>query len=292
LKVQIPAVDVQRAGLASISVGQVSIGALHVGELVLDNASLSMSAGPAVLRNLSVTVTLRITLGWHIHVGLPWPFDDIDFGDTYDLGSPAFSMPVGDVTIPQLNSIQVRVPSLRATNTSLGSVAPLTNLQLGAVTAEQVRARTVVLPAAGFSVAGLSLTSVQGTSITVPAGSVGEVTIGRVHGAPVTIPSLTLGDLSLPTMSIPDITSQAPFDIPTTFQARTFTMPAGVLRLSLTIRPSAISHVDQLRLTNTRASASVQRIVVRDVVLPYEIHNLTLSQIGIDTISVPTFTVS
>ncbi len=292
MKVAIPEVDVQGASLASIAVGHVGIGPIQIGELVVDNTDVSMSAGLGVLRNVRATVTLHITLSWHIHIGLPWPFDDIDFGDSYDLGSPNFSVTVGDVTIPGLNNVQVHIPSLTASNLSAASVDPLANLHLGTASAEQVRARNVALPSAGFSLAGLALTSVQGSAVSVPAAGVDEVTIGRVHGDPITIGTFALRGLNLPSASIPDITSQAPLDIPANLRARTFTMPAGILSLSLTIRPSALLHVEQLRITNAHASASVGRIVLRNVVLPYEVLNLTLSQIGINTIGIPAFTVA
>jgi hypothetical protein len=285
-------VNIDRASLASISIGQVGIGPIQIGQLVLDNTDFSMSAALGVLRNMSVTVTLRITLSWHIHIGMPWPFDDIDFGDSYDLGSPSFSMGVGDVTIPGLSNVHIQIPSLTASNVAATSVQPLTNLQLGNAVAEQIVARNVVLPSAGFTIAGLTLTSVQGSTISVPAASVGEVTIGRVHGDPVNIGSFSLGGLSMPSASIPDIVSQAPLNIPANLQARTFSMPAGILTLSLTIRPSALSHIDQLRITNTHASASVGQIVLHNVTLPYDVLNLRLAQIGINTIGIPAFSVS
>lgn len=291
MKVAIPEVGVQGASLASIDVGQVGIGPIQVGELVLDNADVTMSAALGVLRNVRVRVTLNITLSWHVHIGLPWPFDDIDFGDSYDLGSPSFSMTVGDVTIPGLNNVRVHIPSLTAANVST-SADPLTNLHLGAASAEQIRTRNVSLPSAGFTLAGLALTSVQGNDVSVPAAGVDQVTIGRVRGDPIALGTFTLRGLNMPSASIPDITSSAPLDIPANLQARRFSIPAGILSLSLTIRPSALSHVEQLRLTNTQASATVGRIVLRNVVLPYEVLNLTLSQIGINTIGIPAFTVA
>lgn len=291
MKVNVPEVDIQRAGLATISVGQVGIGPLHIGQLVLENTDVTMSAGPAVLSNVRVTVTLRITLGWHIHIPLPI-VDDIDVGDTIDVGSPSFSMNVGDVTIPSLNDVRIRIPSLTAANAAVATVNPLTNLNLGAATAEGIRVRDVTLPSQGFTLAGLTVDSVEGSAIGVPAASVGSATIDRVHGNPVTIPTVSLGGLTLPAASIPDITSRAPLDVPANLQSRVFTMDAGILQLSLTIRPSALSHIDQLRIRNATANASVGHVVLHNVVLPYEVLNLTLSQIGITTIGIPAFTVS
>jgi hypothetical protein len=292
LQANVPQLDVQRANLASIAVGHVGIGPIHIGELVVQNANVTLSAGAGILRNVRVTITLQITLSWRVHIGLPWPFDDIDIGDDYDLGSPSFSTTVGDITIPGLSNIQINVPSLRATNATTGAANPLTNLQIGQTTAEQIRARNAVLPTAGFTIAGLTLESVDATAITAPAAQVGDATVGRVRGDPLRVGEFSLGGLNLPAVSVPNVTSTAPFDIPATLAARTFRMDAGVLVVSLRIRPSALSHVEQLRLTNANASASVGQIVLRNIVLPYEALNLTLGQIGIETIGIPAITVA
>ncbi len=292
MKVGIPDVAIQHAGLASIAVGQVGIGPIAIGELVLDNTDVAMSAAVATLTNMQVTITLGITLGWHIHIPLPWPFDDIDVGDTYDVGNtPRFAMTVGDVAIPGLNNIEVHIPSVWASNLT-ATLSPLTGLKLGSAIAEEIRAHNLAVPAQDLTLTGLSVDAVHGSAITVPAASVGDVTIRRVQGDPVTLGALTLGGLSMPAASIPDITSQAPLDIPVVLAARTFRMDAGILVLTLTIRPSARSHIDQLRITNANASATIGQIVVHDVVFPYELLNLTLSQVGIETIEIPAFAIS
>ena len=292
MKLTVPQVSVQRAGLASISVGHVGVGPIRVGQLVLENADVKMSAAHALLSNVRVTVTLRISIAWRVHVGLPWPFDDIDVGDSYDLGSPSFSMGVGNITIPSLDDVRISIPSLTAASTTVGNVQSITNLHIPGASAERIDVRDVALPSQGFTLSGLTFESVEGETLGVPEVTVGSVSIGRVHGGPVTLPALSLGGLRLPTVSIPDITSRAPLDIPANLQARTFTMDAGLLDLSLTIRPSALSRVERLRITNASASASVGQVVLQNVVLPYEVLNLTLSQVGINTIGIPAFTVS
>lgn len=292
MHVSVPELDVQQAGLTSIAVGQVGIGPISVGELVLQNADFAFSAAQAVLRDLTVTVTLHIKVGWHIHIPLPWPFDDIDLGDDYDLGSFSFSMPpIGDVTIPGLNNIQVHIPSLTAQNMSV-TATPLTNLQLNNAVADQVRARNVVLPTAGFTLAGLTLNSVQGDNVSVPAASIGQATVAHLHGDPASISAFSLSSLTLPAAQVPTISSTAPFDVPVTLQPRTLSLPAGILHLSLTITPSALSHVEHLEISNANANASVGSVVLRNVVLPYDVLNLTLSQIGITSIGIPTFAAS
>ena len=291
MQVNIPEADIQRADLTAISVGQVAIGPISVGALVLSNADFSMSAAQGVLQNMSVTVTLGISVEWHVHVGLPDGIPDIDIGDTYNLGSFSFSMPVGDITIPGLNNIHLHIPTLTAQNMSV-SANPLTNLHLAHASAEQIRAQNVTLPAAGFTIAGLTLNSIHASAISVPAANVDQATIGHVHGDPVMIPSFTLSNLNLPAAQIPTISSTAPLNIPANLQGPSPGFDAGILRVVLHITSSVLSHIDHLEITGANANATVGQIVLNNVVLPYDVLNLTLSQVGINTIGIPALSVT
>jgi hypothetical protein len=233
---------------------------------------------------------LAISVEWHVHVGLPFPIPDVDVGDTFDLGSFSFSMPVGDVVLPGLNNLRFDIPSLTAQNASV-SANPV-SLQLGSVAAEQVRATDVTLPSAGFTLTGLTLSSIVSNGVRIPAASVGQATVGRVHGAPANIPTFTLGSFTLPAAQIPLIRSTVPLDIPAVLQGPSPGFNAGILRIRIHIRPSVLSHIEHLEITGANANATVGQIVLRNVTLPYDVLNLTLSQIGIDTINIPAFTVS
>ncbi|HET6376186.1 MAG TPA: hypothetical protein VFF88_09055 [Methylocella sp.] len=290
MKVNVPKLDVQRAGLASIAVGHVAIGPVTVGDLVLNNTSFHLSGAQGRLQNVDVTVTLKFVVEWHVHVGLPWPLPDIDVGDTYDLGSLNFSMPAGDITIPALNNIHINIPSLTAQNLSV-SADPLT-LDLRNLSAEQIHADDAELPSAGFTVAGLTLNSVEGEAISVPAAQVSKATIGHVHGDPISIASFGLSNLQLPAAQIPLVSSSAPLDIPANLQTRSVGFDAGILRLAIKVTPSARSHIDHLEITGANASATAGRVVLHNVVLPFDALNITLSQIGINTINIPAFSVA
>lgn len=287
---KVPQLDAKQADLQSIAVGQVAIGPISVGELVLSDADFSMSAAQGVLQNLSVKLTLAISVEWHVHVGLPDGIPDIDIGDTYDLGSFSFSMPVGDVVIPGLSNLHFHIPSLTAQNVSV-EANPL-GLQLGPATAEQIHATDIALPSAGFTIAGLTLTSLAGSAIGIPAATIGQATVGHLHGEPLKIPAFTLKGLNLPAAQIPVVSSSAPLDIPANLQGPSPGFDAGLLRIAIHIRPSVLSHIDHLEITGANAKATTGQIVLRNVTLPYDVLNLTLSQIGVDTVTIPAFTVA
>jgi hypothetical protein len=135
MHVSVPELDVQQAGLTSISVGQVGIGPITVGELVRQNADFAFSAAQAVLRDLMVTVTLRIKVGWHIH-------HVIDDSGTEDLGTRTFVCNFGNLHVPGLTA-----------STSIGSielhnvVAPyeLLNLTLSQIGIDTVQVPSVAI---------------------------------------------------------------------------------------------------------------------------------------------------
>jgi hypothetical protein len=287
---KVPDLTAAHARIQTISIGQLGIGPIAVGALVLNNIDFSMSAAQGVLENLRVIVTLHITFEWHIHVGLPDGIPDIDVGDTYDLGSFSFSMPVGNVVIPGLNNLRFHIPSLNAQN--LAVTASPVGLQLDNVAVDQIHASEVVVPPNGFTIAGLTLRSLAGSGIGVPAATARQATIGALHGDPARIPSLTLGGLHLPAAQIPSISSSVPLDIPANLQGPSPGFDAGILRVAIHIVPSVLSHIDHLEITGANAAASVGQIVLHDVTLPYSALNLTLSQIGLDTIQIPSFAVS
>jgi hypothetical protein len=61
---------------------------------------------------------------------------------------------------------------------------------------------------------------------------------------------------------------------------------------TLTVTPSASVTMDELRISNVPATASVGSVTLENLVLPYDVFDVTLSELGIDTIAVPTVEVS
>jgi len=122
--------------------------------------------------------------------------------------------------------------------------------------------------------------------LTIPDGAVGGAEIGRVSGHAFPLGTVTIPELTLPAGSAGDITSEN-IDAGGTAEPVTFTADAGVLSVSLAVTPSARMQADEIRLGNVRSSARIGSVELNDVVLPYEVLDLTLSDIGIEAISVP-----
>jgi len=279
-----------RAGVGRVSLGHVGVGPLRVRELSMTGTTLSMTGAQGLLQGVDVTVTLHISVEWHVHVGLPDGIPDIDVGDTVDLGSFGFSMPVGDITLPALDDLHFEIPTVTAQDVAVPET--VLSLELTGAHAEGVHASGTSLPSAGFLLAGLSLTSLEADAVTVPAVGVDRVDVRSLRGDPVQVPVLTLPAITVPTAQVPLVRSTAPLTIPATLQGPSPGFNAGLLRVVLRIRPTVVTRVDRLELTGARATANVGAIVLHDVVVPYEVLDLTLSQLGVDAVEVPVLTVS
>jgi hypothetical protein len=286
LQVGVPALTAQQANLNKIDIGTLAVGPIAVGSLVIDNTDFAMNAAQAILRNLSVTLGLNLKIKWSIDVEL---FSD---SGTEDLGTVEFDVPLPDLTLAPLDNISVNIPTLTAQNAS-GQADPL-SLSVSNATADQIRASNTVLPTAGFTVAGLSVTSIEGEQIDVPAVGIDSATVAHLHGDPIVIPNFTLRNLTLPAAQSPSITNTAPLVMPLALGPL---RPApgidiGILSVALLITPIVTTHVGHLEITSVTASATVGQISLRDVTLPYDVLNLRLSQLGINSVAIPSFAVS
>ena len=106
------------------------------------------------------------------------------------------------------------------------------------------------------------------------------------------MPTFALNSLNLPSAQIPQVTSTAPLDVPANLSDFPIGFDGGLLKIVLHVIPSVRMHVDHIDITDATANATVGQIVLHNVTLPYDVLNLTLSQIGINTVAIPAFNVS
>ncbi len=295
MKAKIAQANIAKARVQRVDVGEVKIGAVHVDRLALGNVHVQSSTGIAQMKNVSVALTLAFGLDWRVGVTISMPdgIHDVDFSDsgTLDLGTLRLGVGLGDLTLPGLASLAFDVPSLAVSDLN-AVVGPLKNLNLGAAVAERIRAQNLVAPGSGFTVAGLGLTGATVTGVSVPDASLASATIGRVSGGTLPLPELTIPGVELPDVLLPAVASQ---NIDATSNPVVSKMPTadvGLLAATLKVTTTATFHVDELRIENVRASTSIGEITMQNVVLPYEVLDITLSQIGIETIEVPQVEVS
>ncbi|WOJ88725.1 hypothetical protein RZS28_12985 [Methylocapsa polymorpha] len=280
--------DIQQFGVNAISVGDIGIGPIQIGQLVVTDFELNAACDGGILRNFRVTINYAMSLEWRLHIDVPGAaFDD---NGVVDIGIQNFTVAFGDIKLPGLEKFKIDIASLNVANVA-ATANPIASLQLGALVAEQIQARNLKLPTQGFSIAGLGIGALNIGGFGAPAASIDSLTIGKIHGDAFPLGQLALSNLALPSASVADIASQG-VDVAATPKPKAFHIDLGCLDLLLKVKPSAEAHIDQLVIHNISASTSIGKIELHNVVAPYEFLNLTLSQVGINTISAPTVAIS
>jgi hypothetical protein len=294
MKLKVPSLSVQQAHVQTVDIGQALIGPISVGELVVNNVNFALLGASGVLNGTSITVTINITFKWHIHIGLPWPLDDIDTGATHDFPPIVFGpIGLGNITLPGLNNIQLNIPSLNTQNLVVTPNNPIT-IHLTNVTADGVMATNFTLPSQGFTLAGMGLTSINGNGIGVPLADMEKATVKHLYGDPINIPAFSVGNFSMTSAQIPGVSSTAPLNINAVLPTQNcgFGDNNSFLSMHLYITPSALMHVDHLEISNATASVAVGNVTLHNVALPYDVLNIKLADIGINTLVIPSFNVT
>ena len=289
MRATIPQTTAHKAGVTSLSVGQLSIGPVQIGRLSVSDFHVGVTTSKVMLRNFRITVTVHLSLDWW--VGVKIPFDGSpSWSGTIDLGAPDVTLSLGDVQVPALQNLDIDIEQLTA-GPIAATASPLTNLSLGTAVAEQIRAQNLTVPAQGFAIAGLALAGARASDISIPAVSVDSVDIGRVHGEALPMGTLSLADIGLPSASVQDVQSDK-IVVDGTAQEYVMHCDAGLLRIALHLTPQARGEIDHLALTGLSASASIAAIELQNVVAPYELLNLKLSDVGLEQITIPALGVS
>lgn len=289
MKSTVPETQIARLGVQQIDVGELSVGPISIGTLALSGGRTEVATGSAQLIGLRVTVSLAMSLDWRVTVKIPL-VDDWTWDGTLDLGTKSVSVDLGDVECPGLQSLSIDLGNLTVEDLS-ATLGAIGGLRLGPLVAEQVAARGVVLPVPDFQITGLRLGRLQVAGATLPAGSIASATIERASGRALPGSAVVLPGLALPDAAVGAISSEA-LDVDATSNVISLGADLGVLDVTLNLTPGVRTQMEELRLSDIRVRGSVDSIELRDVELPYELLDITLSQVGIESISVPTIEVS
>jgi len=126
----------------------------------------------------------------------------------------------------------------------------------------------------------------------VPAATIGGVTIAHVHGAPLTIGAFNLNNLALPNATANDVVS-GPMNIPVPRPDVSLPdLELGIFDVQLIVTPLATMVIDSMHLSGVKAGATVGTVEVHNVTLPYDALHITLANVGIETVAMPTIGVA
>jgi hypothetical protein len=293
LKALVPQTNVAKVGVQQLDIGELNIGPASIGKLVLDSVRVGVSTGSVKMRDLRVTISLAMSLDWKVSVtiDLPGPWDpDFTWDGTISFGTQSITVPFGDVNLPGLGTLTLDVPNVTAHNLT-AAFGAIRDLRLGPLLAEEIRANNLVAPPPGFQVTGIGLGRLGLDDVMVPSSTLSDVEIGHVHGEQLPLGVVRIPNFELPQASLGQISSQG-VDVNAVSRPFEFVADAGVLEITLRLTPGARTRIGELHLNDVRSTTSIGSIELQDVTLPYDVLDLKLSQLGIETIEVPKIEVS
>jgi hypothetical protein len=165
-------------------------------------------------------------------------------------------------------------------------VGPVRDLTLGGLTAHRVRVADITAPVPDFTLTGLGVGGLSLEGLGLPGASVEATTIERLQGEAFPLGTVTLPAVELPAAGAGRLTG-AGLDTTARSNPIDFTADAGVLEVTLEVVPGARLLAEELVLDGVDVGLSIGVVELHDVVLPYEVLDLTLSQIGVHTVDVP-----
>lgn len=294
MKLTLSEANVGSAAVQQVNVGQVKLGPARIGKLSLSGTKLSASMGVAQLRNVRVALTLTFSLKWTaglvIDAGVLGKIDLSQSG-TMDLGKLELGVGLGHVDLPGLSDLKLNMADFSVADLDV-VVGALKALKLGAVLAERVKAQGLVAPSQGFQLGGLGLTSASVKGAAMANATMDKVSVGRVAGGSLPLAGLTVPGIAFPQVKVPSVSCQKFGGASNPLVTPLPEADVGVLKAQLTVTTTARFDVDELRLEGIKASASVAEVSLKNVELPFELLDLSLSQIGIENIGVPEFGVN
>jgi hypothetical protein len=289
MKALVPQTNVTRMGVQQLDIGELNIGPASIGKLVLDSVHLGVSTGSVKIRNLQVTISLAMSLDWKVTVSIPIA-GTFSWNGTISLGTHSITISFGDVTLPGFGTLSLDIPNVTANNLT-AVFGAIRNLRLGQLLAEEIRANNLDAPPPGFQVTGIGLGRLAAGDVMVPSATLSDVEIRHVHGEQLPFGEMRIPNIELPQASLGQISSQG-VDVNAVSRPLEFFADAGVLEITLRLTPGARTRIAELHLSDVRSATSIGAVELQNVTLPYDVLDLKLSQLGIETIEVPKIEVS
>jgi hypothetical protein len=292
LESALAAAVMRRIGLPRFTAASGSAASVRIGEIRLENASVdrvdirnvatTLNTGAISLDDARAIVAVRVFVDWSYDV-----FFDSGSGSTA-LGTIEFPFDIGDIDIPRLDNIRLAVPSATLRDI-IAAVHPVRDLALGGAALNALRLEDTLLPSAGFALGGLTLGAVNLTDVRLPRSSTARVTLGSFTPAgPLLLPSLRIDGVELPAASAPRVSSAGLVAVPNAVASeRTLGgLNFGFLRFDLRIQPTLDIFIAALTIRNLAASATIERVDLRDLRASVDLRNLELERVELEQLHV------
>jgi hypothetical protein len=280
-QINIAHITAQLGSVGHVTIGQVTVGNVTVGTLTLNNTTATLESANAYLQNVGMNLELQFTLNWSYNVGF-WSGSGSD-----GLGSLWFSMNLGNVAVPSLGNIKLTIPEVSLKNMAV-AVPPMSNLDLGGATFSGLNVTNTTAPTPGFTANCITLGAMTLAQLGMPAAACQQVTIDDFKPAqPITLPAATVGQISVPTTTVPNISSGS-FAFDAQASSRGINADFGIFSIGISVTPIAHMSIGAMQLGNVNLSATVGGATINNIQVPIDVHNILLNTLKLNNVSIDT----
>ncbi|WP_210526899.1 hypothetical protein [Rubellimicrobium arenae] len=273
-----------KSGVAgSIGVGRIELGQATIERVAIQGVNARLEAGSTQLEGVRGVIRIIATLAYRVLLA-----------DRTASAEFRFPFSIGNVVIPNLDNINVNIPSATLSDARIG-VEPILNLDLGGGQFTDLRIDGTHLPAAGFGLDGIALGNVMLRDVSVPATFTSSLSIGSFAPVqPLRLPNTVLAGLQLPDVDVPHVSSGAPISIPSITPVDVGTSVGFdliLLSVRLSLRPVVDIEISALTIKDIEAFSSVQRIAIEDIRAPVTLHDFRLGELELREVTINQITV-
>lgn len=275
----------------SIKIDQIRLNDTSVDSVNVLDVKTEVDTGTVTMENARAIVSLNLRFNFGVHIPLPWPFDDIDFSDSISLGGITFPFDIGDISIPELNNVDLEIPSATLIDIQ-ASLEPVNNLHLGGAVFNGLELDNTVLPSAGFGLGGMSLGALSLSELNMPSVSSARLSVkGFSLDNTLLLPSISIEDIKLPATSAARVTTTAPVVVPgVTSETRNIPLTSGLLNTSIDISPTLTIAISSMVINNISAVSTISKIDIRDIRSTVQVSGVTADGIELNSVELESIT--
>ncbi|MBX2886081.1 MAG: hypothetical protein KTR32_39360 [Granulosicoccus sp.] len=275
-RAEVQSLNIDSMEADSFSIDEIQIGNSTVESVQITNIQTQVNTGRAFLRNVRTITTLRVDVGWEIDL---WFWGR---SGTIPVRTIPIPFPLGDVEIPELDNLDISVPSAEV-NESVIAIQPIDNLVFNGGTVSDISVSQVQAPVDGYGIAGLSFDNASLSHIGIPDAAVASVSIGSVEpNSNVTLPSIETGAISVADVQVPTVQSNRPISINNAgAQGDPINLiNLGFLKVSITLRPSMDMNIESLVLDDMEATSTIEAVQMQNVQFPMKINGIEINGVS------------
>ncbi|MBD3185144.1 hypothetical protein GF312_22885 [Candidatus Poribacteria bacterium] len=265
--------------IRDIDIDKVVLGEAKIDKLILQNTTAGVHSGNAFLQDVKILLELKLSLDWWIDI---WVYDD---SGTENLGSLWFPISVGNVQVPSLENIDLTIPSLSVEDVN-ANIKPITNLDLGGGSFDDLDAKETTVPADGFQLSGLGLGNFNLSNVNVPRTSTKEAKIERFQpNSDLVLPGAAVSQLQVPAASADNIQSDAIL-IDGVATKRGISVNFGIFGFTFWVQPVAHMSIGSMLLQDVTLSANIDQAMIESISVPIDIRGIVLKDVELRQINV------